>query len=400
MNRNETKLIVENWRNYLNEDKNKQINEIDLSSLQEYIPQVTTASIAVGAAMGAGSLLIRQIYKKFVHKFITRGQNKEAFLKFIDLLNIVFDRDRDGGYVWEKFEKINNHDIDNWIGSGQETIANAFKDPFPQKMEKYRKKENAKRLNLYARNIKALMSYWNPKVAIKAFDDIIQNNNKHEFKKIFTIVVNIYETYESEYENNNEYMDEEQFVLDAAFEAMLHYFKMYHSKLAKNTAKGIKKLQNEFGNQISVETTDSGEVTITADKNADIECVLTLADASANFFMKDRDFYSTDQIKVSIRVDEDIRDEFYDRRDKSISLSQKLETLKKILVFAKNVVGASAVSGPIAFIKAFVKSFTKDEVLGKIADELQNKVDSKKIDDSSDFKTNEFIKFIIAICLE
>lgn len=396
MNRNETKLIVENWRNYLDENKNKQINEIDLASVQQYMPQITAA----GAAMGIGSLLIRHLFKKFVHKFITRGQNKEAFLKFIDLLNFIYNDESE--HKWRPLKDISNSDIENWISSGQETIANSFKDPRPRKMEKYRKKQNARRLHLYAQNIKALMSNWNPKIAIKVFDDIIQNNDRHEYEKITPIISNIYDTYKNEYGGNSddEYMEEDQFVLDVIFETMLYYFKMYHSKLAKDAEKSIENLQKKFGNQISVETSDSGEVTITADEDADIECVLTLADTGAKLFMQDRDFYSTDQIKVSIRVDKDIKDEFYDRRGKSISFAQKLETLKKVLVFAKSVVGASAVSGPIAFIKAFVKSFTKDEALGKIANELQSKVDNKEIDDSSDFKTNEFIKFIIAICLE
>lgn len=420
--RKETKLIVENWRNFLKEeneksDNKKLLKEIDISSIyslatdaiQAYGPIVATAG-----GMIAGSHVVKIAYDKIVNELMTKNKNREAFLKFLDLLQTYYENSdiRDKWSEWIK--GLTPSDVDMWILSGKKLLNRTMKP----KHKSYRlnkdleQKVDVNRLKGFTKKIHSLLNYWNPSKASSSFNKKIVNTMDGSSEDLDIIIEILNQSYH-DYNNGFPFDNIESYYIDNAqtcslcdilFETMLIYFKVNFSKQAEETKEAISVIQEKFGNQFTEEIDENGGTIIKLKDNADVECMYALADS---VIKNESESLSTGSSSMILNVkppnfdfNNPIFKEYRKRKKITGSRIQKLQKLKSFLLLVKKFVLTSATGGMYAFLQAFATEFVQDEILGEVSEIVKEKIDSKEIDDSSDMGKQEFAKFIISILLE
>ena len=420
--RKETKLIVENWRNFLKEEnkelENKRLlKEIDLSSISSLASDAVQAYGPIVATVGgmlAGSHVVKMAYDKIVNHFITKNENREAFLKFLDLLQSYYENSRVRDKWSEWIRSLNHINVDNWISSGDKIINRTMKpkNKYFRLSKELESEVDANRLKAFTKKIEALLSFWDPVRAQSSFNNKIISQMDYSSEDLDIIIEILNQSYR-DYNNGFPFDNIEEYYLDNAqacslcdilFETMLIYYKVNFSKQAEETKEAISTIQEKFGNQFTEEINNNGTTIIKLKDNADVECMYALADS---VIKNESESLSTGSNSMILEVeppnfnfDNPMFKEYRKRKQITGSRIQKLNALKNFLLLVKAFVLTASTGGIYAFLQAFVKEFTKDEVLGKVSEMIKEKIDDGEIDDSSDIGKQEFSKFIISILLE
>lgn len=420
--KSETKLIVESWRSFIDNEsrKDNRLDEVDLSSLSQAVNSGIEAIVAYGIPSALASIgltaAIKLSYQKLINHFVKNPANKKAFLLFVQIIGKEINYDKFNTLV-DSSGRPDTTQIDLWLDSGEKVVQKSMQagkikfnknsiDNIKKELEAAREGNHG---DFFNERIESLLSFWNAESAIKQFKDILENSDQdiiETLTKIYKEAEAHYEDYFKEAESQHRFWNnspEVMAVLDVLFETMLLFYKKTYSSQSKNILKGFKELQERFGNELNIEKDKTGEVIVKINKDTGINCVLLLADLIVKHDAGPK-YQSIDSIAKVVPDDYQERnymiDKYHIERSITSDKVKKLKTLKKFLLFIKRLLSSAPGYTAYEFLKDFVQEFASDEILSDLSKRIREKINDTKNEEPKDFEKKELVKFIVSILLE